>query len=412
MRILPLPTPVLLSVLMLPGLAGCPNSTEKSLLRAQEALEACDLRDAHGHFDDAYALSEDDARAALGFALTDVIFLAEDPNVTRILVALGAEGPIDPEAFLFGKNALLDRLAEHQDCDTIDAFVEDALPYAPLRDDDIDPLSLIDADLTIDDLLDDAKKLDGRLARASRAFSFAAAHLEEPYTVTLDGSCGGGIGEIVIHPPELFGAAAALELVRAIVQLGDGYDWDLRISDLASEDDARIVDTCNAHVGRLTDPDAVAEGGATFLRALDLADRGLAAAIALEEPAGNSAFAWDLLDEQMVAEMRELGDAARRSLDAGGVEPIPFWTPELGADLGALVSDPPDAGALDGPLFEVDPSHGGVLVKERRFEALFEGYFDREVFQSDQDEYLDVDWDQDLEEVLNPGGRYDRYSCE
>lgn len=399
-----------LAAVVLSGLAGCPNPTQKALLKAQKALEECDLREAHVQFDEAYELSGDDVDAALGFALTDMVFLAEDPNITHALVALGAEGPIDVEAVLYGEDALLARLEGHDDCDAMESFLEDTLPWAPLRDDDIAPLSLIDEDLTIDQVLDDLKKIDGRLARASQAFESAAAHLEEPYVLEVEGDCGGGLGEIGLQPPELLGAAATLETLRAVIQIGDGYDWDMTIHDLASEDDPLIVDTCNAHLGRLVDPAAVEQGGATLLRALDLADRALAATQDAG-PVGNNAFAWSLLDPQMVAEIREFGDAARSSLEQDTIETIPYWTPELGANLGGLFSSPPDVGTLDGPLFRLE-SGQYLDINTKRLEALFEGYFDRDIFRSDNDETIDVEWDQDLEEVLNPGGRYDDLYCD
>jgi hypothetical protein len=397
---------VLLSAALL---GGCLNPTQKSLRRAQKALEDCDLREAHGHFDEAYALSHDDVDAALGFALTDMVFLAEDPNITRALVALGAEGPIDVEAFLYGEGALLDRLASHGDCE---ALVEQTLPYAPLRDEDIDPLSLIDSDLTIEALLADLRKIDRRLARASRAFESAANQLEAPYTVELEGSCGGSLGPIALDAPELYGAAAMLDLLRAVIQAADGYDWDVTIHDLASEDDALIVETCNEHIGYLTDPDAVAEAGETLERALDLVDRGLDAALDAK-PSPDVVFAWHRFDEGMIGELRALVGAARLSLQDDEFETIPYWTPELGANLGALFTAPPDAGTLDGPLFRLEQGYYSdyLEVSTRRLESLFEVYFDRDVFQSRDDEYLDVDWAQDLEPVFNPGGRYDELYC-
>jgi hypothetical protein len=401
-----------LRLVALIALVGC-NPTQRHLRRAAAAMEECDLRTAHTEFDEAWSRSPDHLDAAMGFALTDLVLLPEDKHLNDALLALGFSRELDAERLLYGEHALLEQLSRSSACDQIDQHLQNELPYPPFWD-DIASVDVVGRDTTVEDLLQDLVAVGPRLQRLSEAFETAGDLLEEPYEIELSGSCGSGLGPVALQAPELYATAAALATLRAGIVAASGYDWDMRLRVVFDGSPQERLETYNEHLLRLTDPDALQQAGAILADALVLADLALAEASSLDREVPDAAFAWSELDRDFVEDLRRIGDAALASLQGAGSQEIPFWSPALQADAGSLFSDPPDTGALDGPLFLLD--EGSLYPHEERLESLFVDRFDRDIFASQQDEQWSVAerWEGlELLPVFDPGERYSQtYACE
>ena len=112
---------------------GCGSDADQLTLDGADDLKQCDIRAAYEKFADAHAGEPDHPQAALGFALTDLALLPEDPIVTQILTRVGFTGAMDMQALVFGPDGALARHARGDTCESIDTFVETTIPYPPRR---------------------------------------------------------------------------------------------------------------------------------------------------------------------------------------------------------------------------------------------------------------------------------------
>jgi hypothetical protein len=391
---------------------GC-SPTQRHLRRAAQAMEECDLRTAHTEFDEAWTRSPDQLDAAIGFALTGLVLLPEDKHLNSALLELGFTRKIDAEHLLYGKHALLEQLSHASDCEQIDALLESELAYPPLWD-DIAPGELVHSDTTLEDLLDDLARMEPHLQRLAQAFEAAGDLLEEPYEIELSGSCGAGLGRVVLQAPELYAVSAGLTAVRAGLVAAQGYDWDMEVRVLFEGSPSQRLETYNEHLLRVTHPADLEEAGTILAKALVLADLALAEASRVEREVPHAVIGWSELDRDLIDDLRSIGDAALAALEGQGMQEVPFWSPPLQADAGSLFLSPPDTAELDGPLFLLDD--GSIYAHEERLKSLFVDRFDRDIFDSEQDEQWTIGdrWEQhDLQPVLDPGGRYsESYECQ
>lgn len=398
-------------LLSLFALVAC-SPTQRSLKRAAKALAECDIRTAHTEFDDAFTRSPDNLDAAMGFALTDLALLPEDPHFNGALLALGFRRKIDAQDLLYGEDALLERLSDSDACEDIDELLSEEIAYPPLWGGDDTPADLVEDGVTLDDVLDELSGMKPRLQRTADALATAADLLEEPYAIELEGSCGSGIGAVSLQAPELYAAAAALTALRGAILAAEGYDWDMELSELFREGGPQ-ADLLNDHLFHIADEDRLKDAGAVLSDAVALADEALAQASRVEDTPDDPAFDWSELDVDFISDLREIGDAARQSLEGSGMEDVPYWEPALQADPGALFSDPPDASTLSRPLFRGDNRFAEADYDA--FAELFSPYFDRDIFRSD-DEYwtLGDRWESlEIESALNPDDRYsDNFECD
>jgi hypothetical protein len=386
---------------------GCITSAERDLLDAKKALESCDLRTAHEHFDSAYAA--DETRAALGFAMTDLLFLVEDPAVVDFAKKLGFTDGLDVEQFLTEKEGLLDRFNRGDSCDSIDEFVASSIPH-PIIGTGAELLDFVSPELLTEDLLADLMRLDGRLERIARAFEEGAENLKKPTPIDVSG-CSGDLRPMVLQAPELYAAAALIEILRSILHIADGYDWDIPVHTPFSEDSARIVSTYNDHLFHVNDPAALADAESIFLRALVLGDKALAAVEETTETPADAAFDWAKIDPIFVADLREVGAASQNSITNGWTA-VPDWSSYLEVNLQSVFQDPIDAGALESPLWIDDD--GWVYMQEQPAKVLIRDRFSRDLWDSNYGEYWTIgdDWEVDLEPVLNPSDRYNNlFEC-
>jgi len=401
----------LIAPVLIAALAGCATPTERALLDAQDDIEACDLRAAHEDFGSAYDLSEGtDSRASLGYALTDLILLVEDPNITALAMDIGFDSGVDAEDFVYGDSGLFHMLATEDQCDAREDWAEANIPWQPVRS-DVDPLDLLDDALTVDDLLANLTALRPRFERTAQALEDAADTLEEPFVIEMSDTCGTAIAPSTLQAPELYAAASILELGRTAILIAEAYTWSISITTPWMDDESALTDRLNTmfhdpSVGSWT------EARVSLVHAIELADKGLLAVSETTEFPENGLFDWTQFNGIVLTDMRLIGAAALESLESPGMVTIPMWEPGLDVDLNSYFSSPPDAGNAD-PLFIYD---GYVeAVPSVVYEHAFAG-FSRNPTEGDGDEEWNLSraWEEwDVEPVFNPGDQFDdTFECE
>lgn len=395
--------------------AACATPTEEHLIDASEALDQCDLRTAHEHFDAAYASDPSHAAAALGFALTDTVLLPEDPAVTAALADIGFTAPLDSELLLYGPDALLARLRRGEPCDSIGDFVRANIPYPPIRDSSVDGRALIRADLDAQQLVDRLTALDARFERLATAYETAASGMDGAREVTIDGSCG--LGRTVVQAPELYAAAAAFVFVRAAIAIAPAYDWSMLVADLFS-DDARVQADALASLLALRSAGQAEAGRPLMIRGLRLAQRAIEAASAIQTPVPDAAFDWTAMDRTVLADLGLMVERALSSFEARRPEAIPYMTPEVTIDLSAFLSTPPDSASLETPLWTAqesswDPGYYWLQSNGESWEALLTPYFSANLWEGGIQWEIGDRWrDADLAAVFDPNDRYESgYMC-
>jgi len=332
------------------ALVACKSEADDLTLDAVDDLKDCEIRAAHDKFAAAHASDPDHPQAALGFALTDLALLPEDPIVTRVLARFGFTAAIDMQTLVFGTDGALARHARGDTCDSIDAFVDTTVPYPPLANPSIDEATLIDPALTGDDLVAEASELAPRLEKIASALEVAARGMPGP--VEVEGGCG--FGKVTFQAPELYAAAAVLEAIRSAIQLGEAYDWGVAVRAFAEAQDGGDPDYANllnAHIGRVTDPAGSPEARTTLARALDLAVSAIdAAKVATADP--DSLFAWTVIPDDLLDGIRAMAVSARATVDGSAM--LADITPALSLDLTSVFTNPIDFQTLSQPLFSLD----------------------------------------------------------
>lgn len=329
--------------------AGCGSDADNLTLDGADDLKQCDIHAAHDKFAQAHADDPDHPQAALGYALTSLALLPEDPIVTEMLMRVGFTSAIDMQALVFGPDGVLARNARGDTCDSIDTFVDATVPYPPLATPSIDGWSLVDPTLTGSDFADAASRLSPHLGDIAEALETAATGMAGP--IEIEGGCG--LGKLTLQAPELYAGAAIIEGVRSAIQLGQAYDWAIVIKDAGEiwdGDAAPIATLLNAHLGRVV---AAGEGAAAkpiLAHGLELAVKALdAAKSATAAPDG--LFDWTAVPASLLDNSRKLVLAGQAMLDASTA--IPDVMPVLALDLASIFASPPDLQSYGTPLVEV-----------------------------------------------------------
>lgn len=393
--------PLLVSIVF----GGCASQVEEELLSASVAMDECDLRTAHTHFAAAYAMDPNHGDAAMGFALTDVVLLPEDPTVTAALAEFGFTGALDTEALIWGSDALLARVTADRSCEDRSRVLQDNFPYPELAPGQ-QFTDRIRADLTAQELLDHLVALDSRLERLSAAFETAAENSEDG-PIIIESSCG--LGTLSISAPELYAAAGLFATLRAVITLARGYDWSFAVADTFNSD-PRIAARGFASILRLVDADQVAASREPLRRALTLFDRGFEVAETSRTPVPNALIDWSRLSVDVLSDLRRFVTSALRSIDEARSEPIPFVTPELGVDVSRLFTSPPDVGSR--PLWSVaDDGFGEYLMTDgERFQEVFGPFFSPDPFAQGTNYQWTIGGERwgsvELAPVLDPGDRW------
>lgn len=339
--------------------AACASDVEGHLQDGADALADCDIRGAHDAFTRAYDADDSDARAALGFALTDLALLPEDPAVTALLADVGFTAAIDMQILVFGPDGALARYARGDTCESIDTFLEANLPYPPVTDGTIDELSLIRADMVVGDVLATATAIEPRLSTIAGALITAADGVIEP--ISVDGGCG--LGTVTFQAPELLALAALIESARAAIALGNAYDWDInvvRLLDQSSEVIPALVDDLNQHLGHLVDTAPADPAAARFERGMQLASAAAAASREIGGPVDGGLFDWSVFPATLAIEIGGFADSLAAA--SQGPAALAGFTPALEVNLASLLSAGVDLAQAPSPIFGVGTDEFGDFV--------------------------------------------------
>lgn len=329
--------------------AGCGSDADGLTQDGADDLKKCDIHSAHDKFVQAHESDPDHPQAALGFALTSIALLPEDPLVTDILLRIGFTSPMDMQALVFGPDGVLARSARGDTCDSINMFIDNTIPYPPLSTPGLDAWTLVDPTLTADHFADAALRLSPHLSAISLALETAAGGMSE--AVEVEGGCG--VGTVTFQAPELYAAAAIIEAFRSAVQLGQAYDWAVGIKEAGqiwNGDPVLITGLLNAHIGRILDASEGSDARPIASRAAGLMVKAVdAAKVATVEP--NGLFNWTAVPASLLDNARELAVAVQAMTDGPTV--IPDLMPMLSLDLSSVFQSPPDLQSKSEPLFEV-----------------------------------------------------------
>jgi hypothetical protein len=280
--------------------------------------------------------------------------------VTAALGDIGFSGALDVQLLVFGPDGILARSARGDSCDSIDAFVEANIPYAPLSDPDADPLALLADGLTIGDLLDRARALDGRLGTIAVALETAAAGIAEP--IEVEGGCG--LGTLAPQPPELYAAAAIIETVRSALQLSAAYDWDITVRSLFDDDPAQtelLADSLNQHFGRVVNGGAAAAAADRTRAAMRLVRAAVAASSEIQAAPEGALFDWSLFPATLAIEIDAVAASIAAAVD--GAAAVAGWSPTLELDLGIVFAGDLDLGTASTPIFAAVTDEFGTFLE-------------------------------------------------
>jgi hypothetical protein len=341
--------------------SGCMTPAEQQASDGLTAFKACDLRTASADFEAAHTLDTSRADFALAYAMSTLAVLAEDPAVTALLLRLGF-GPapsrpsvvIDTSIF-WGSAGVLNQLATgNSTCQSITQYLDAHITYAPLQDNGPSAASVIaDPTLTGDDFVAAAAALSPRLDSLVQALEMAAGSGAAETDIT--GGCG--VGTVHIEAPELYGLAAGLELVRAAIQVGQGYDWGIAAT-LAFDYSGReqqMTAALNAHILHVISAASVSAAAPTAAHAVQLFQKGLTAAAAITQRPANSLFDWAQMPAGTIADLQALAGAANTMLTVGGKQAAPDCTPTLAMDGLSFFNMPVDATNLQPPIWSAVP---------------------------------------------------------
>jgi hypothetical protein len=344
---------------LLLALGACASDVENHLQDGSDALDDCDIRGAHEAFTRAYDADPNDARAALGFALTDLALLPEDPAVTAVLADVGFTAALDMQLLVFGPDGALARYARGDTCDSIDTFLEANVPYPPVADGTIDEIALIRPDMVVADVLAGAQTLEPRLGRIAGALITAAGGVTDP--ISVEGGCG--LGTLTFQAPELLALAGLLETTRAAIALAGAYDWNIGVAALlgsTSEEIPALVDAFNDHLGHRVDAAAAAAAADRFIRAMQHVSAAAAASTEIGGPVEGGLFDWSLFPVTLATEIGSFADSLADA--AAGTAALAGLSPALEVDLSSLLAAEVDFAAASSPIFAVGTDEFGNFV--------------------------------------------------
>jgi len=364
---------------------GCASKADELTQRGLNDLEKGELRNAHKHFSQAHADDSEHGPAALGFALTSLVLLPENPSIEAALADLGFTGPIDIQSLLLGDAGVLCRGYRKESCDGIDGAIKQQIPYPALHEPKPSPASLVREGLTFSDLLAHAAQLDDELADIARALvSAAQSTAEEPITFELGHSCGTQ-QKVTVQAPELYTLAGYIETARAIIQYLRAYDWDISVALVLDEDaDPQTkVAALNTHLGHVRAKEHALAAKPALQHALALSNAALDAIRNTSETQAAALFDWTQVPNAVLDDVQRLMASITDAFE--GPTSIADMVPQVRLNLRAAFENPPNY--RDIPLFSLTANETGRKRAEFSSAQLFKGL--QEIYVGPSD---DVDW--------------------
>lgn len=343
---------------------GCGDASGPELDIAAEALAVCDVRTANAAYETAYSASSGNGDAALGFALTDMVLMGEDPAAVAGLGLWGFTGSIDSEMMLWGTDGLLASLSEHRTGSSYGDHVTDNFPYPPVRARSF-ALDLVDPRTTALDVMEQAWALQPRFLRISQAFETAAENA--PLTIEIGGHCG--LGEVAFQAPELYLLAATYQAISFALQITRGYSWDFAMLDVIESRGDTIermrarAEILNTHLGAISNASALAGIQDEYRRLARLLLDASNAARDIGAPPPQGLFDWPRIPPDLAPTLVIDGEAAL-ALASGDSVQAPGLTPRFDGTFAPLFGGTADLSGY-GRTFSVyeDPMWGDYWME-------------------------------------------------
>ena len=354
---------------LLAGVSNCTTSTSgppeavaaASAADGLAAVQSCDLRTASQDFETARDLDSTRADYALGYALSTLAVLAEDPAVTAVLERIGFQSAIDT-SIVWGKSGALAQWASHTaSCQSIWTYLGNSLPYAPAHQNGPSfDSALADPTVSGNDIVAALVAISPRIQKIATALEQAAGTMK---SATLSTGCGAATS-FTVQSPELYALAAFLDALVAGIQAAQGYDWGVPLNEVTttSSDTAAelqmAADDYNAHLFHVTNAAAIAAALPTAQHALALAQSALAAAAAVTSNPPNALFAWADAPPNVIGDLTTLVQGCSAILSNMGLQPLPFMSPALSIDGASFFLKPVDATNASPPIWSVEMFSG------------------------------------------------------
>src|ERR1700690_316327 len=341
------------AVFLFAGAGGCATPAEQQAQTGLAAFQNCDLRGASKAFDAAHALDSSRADFALAYAYSTLAVLPEDAAITAVLTRLGFTSGIDTSIF-WGRGGVFDQLnGRNATCQSVSDYITARFPYPAVKKNGPSPASLVsDPTLNGNDFVAAAVALDPRLSKLESALEQAAGGVSD---VDIEGGCG--VGKVHIEAPELYGLAALVEMLRATIQVAQGYDWALAAT-LAldtSGHEQQLADALNAHIFHVKSAAAVQSAASTAQHAVKLFEQGLSAISNVTSRPANSLFDWTKKPQNVLADLQTFAGSVDQMLGTAGPQSLPFFSPALMMNLRSFFDMPVDLTNVSPPIWSAVP---------------------------------------------------------
>lgn len=117
--------------------------------------------------------------------------MPEHDAITAALARIGFDGRLDTADAVFGTNGILAQTYQKDPlCNDIYDDWYASIPYPPLHDGDIDPIDLIDPELTFEQMYDELRPLEDEFENIAAALRTAAQGLSDEQRVVNSADCG------------------------------------------------------------------------------------------------------------------------------------------------------------------------------------------------------------------------------
>jgi hypothetical protein len=327
------------------------NGAQSRAKEGVDLLNQCDMRGAHQKFVEAYGMDSSDPSIALAFALTDVVFIAEDPALEELRPRFGFTAPFDT-TWLWSKGGLLDRALMGGMCQSLIDFAKQHIAHPSIQDNGPDVLSTIDETLTFGDLQNALVMLAPRFEKLSQAFSLAAKNAGDD-GVELAGGCG--VQKQRLQRPELYALAAAFSVTNASVTITRAYDGAIpfRLAIDPTNRTKQWADMMNAHWLHVVDASKLSDGRTALRRSLDLAITAIGAAQKVKTTPPNAVIDWTQFPSTVLSDALTIAQAAHDALDQKDMA-LPFVSPMMTVDGPSFFDQPIELAPVAPPIFNGD----------------------------------------------------------
>src|SRR5258708_27974024 len=113
--------------------SGCGSAAQMRAKEGVKLLDQCDRGGGHDKFTQAFDMDSNDPDIALAFALTDVVFVIEDPAIEQLRPRFGFTAAFDT-TWLWNKGGLLDSASMSSTCRALSDLARQHIAHPSIQD--------------------------------------------------------------------------------------------------------------------------------------------------------------------------------------------------------------------------------------------------------------------------------------